>query len=106
MSTASHCPICREHGRAHLRQYTSYQAAQSVAQSIASPGIAGHRSVTGWEAGHCIPPPLLRLVLTPGIFCLPSCDWFSGRVSLVSYDHRVVTTGGAFVESRAGWTRV
>eukprot|EP00959_Pyramimonas_sp_CCMP1952_P351718 7369223-Pyramimonas_sp.AAC.1 len=22
-------------------------------------------------------PPLLRLVLTLGIYCLPSCDWFS-----------------------------
>ena len=30
------------------------------------------------------PPPLLRLVLTPGTNCLPSCDWLSRWVYTAS----------------------
>eukprot|EP00959_Pyramimonas_sp_CCMP1952_P263387 5507930-Pyramimonas_sp.AAC.1 len=29
-------------------------------------------------------PPLLRSVLTLGIYCLPSCDWFSREVYTAS----------------------
>eukprot|EP00976_Prorocentrum_cordatum_P060186 1175793-Prorocentrum_minimum.AAC.7 len=36
----------------------------------------------GSYAGY-IPPPLLRSVLTPGIYRLPSCDWFLRRVPLI-----------------------
>eukprot|EP00976_Prorocentrum_cordatum_P066954 1178521-Prorocentrum_minimum.AAC.3 len=34
----------------------------------------------GSHAGY-IPPPLLRLVLTLGIYRLPSCNWFSPHTS-------------------------
>eukprot|EP00959_Pyramimonas_sp_CCMP1952_P452436 9466580-Pyramimonas_sp.AAC.2 len=39
-------------------------------------------------------PPLLRLVLTLGIYCLPSCDWFS---------RWVYTTSPPAIGSHAGY---
>eukprot|EP00976_Prorocentrum_cordatum_P072475 1180728-Prorocentrum_minimum.AAC.1 len=45
--------------------------------TLASPPAIG--SHTGY-----ILPPLLRLVLTLGIYCLPSCEWFSHWVYTAS----------------------
>eukprot|EP00959_Pyramimonas_sp_CCMP1952_P016828 356902-Pyramimonas_sp.AAC.1 len=39
--------------------------------------------VTSQSVGYIL-PPLLRLVLTLGIYCLPSCGWFSRWVYTAS----------------------
>eukprot|EP00976_Prorocentrum_cordatum_P027977 567547-Prorocentrum_minimum.AAC.1 len=70
--------------RAGLSQHCSPREAYALLSTTAAspPAIGSH---TGY-----IRPPHLRLVLTLGIYCLPSCDWSTAVASPIQGKRRVL----------------
>eukprot|EP00976_Prorocentrum_cordatum_P080330 1183933-Prorocentrum_minimum.AAC.1 len=67
-------------------EYSQVRAGLSAAMSgmfLWGHDVGGYLGSASKEVGY-IPPPLLRLVLTLGIYRLPSCDWFSRWVHTAS----------------------
>eukprot|EP00959_Pyramimonas_sp_CCMP1952_P116234 2430066-Pyramimonas_sp.AAC.1 len=70
-----------------------------MAPPTAPPAAGAQSAAIGSLAGY-IPPPLLRLVLSPGIYRLPCCDWFWADTDGALLEIKVAQTRG----NKDGWS--